>query len=283
LISGFLESCSIFADSYLLGLSLAVFLPLIGILIVLRKQVFVAVAISQTSVLGLAITLSFGSHALHHHGVPEWVCWVTVLGFSLLGSCLCLKPLKWNPDAREMATVSLFILSSVFTFLVLANSPLGMKEIQEQLASSLISCDPWEWIATFILSALVMLFWIFFHRTIIMICTEPETAKVMGWSVILWELMLSSIIGLSLGWAIHLGGWLFTFGCLILPVYIARSLSTRFVHLIWLAPLIGLVLNSIAYVLAYDLNIPFSQAAIALMGLFWLFLITIGKWFIPKI
>jgi zinc transport system permease protein len=272
-MSGFIESLPIFIDSYLLGLSLSIFLPLLGILIVMRKQVFVAMAISQTSVLGLAITLSIGSHEMLHHGVPEWICWLTVLGFSLLGSCLCLKPVKWSLEAREMATVTLFILSTVFTYLVLANSPMGMKEIQERLASSLISSESWEWIATFVLATLLLLFWSYYHRTILLICTEPETAKVMGWSVIKWELALSAIIGLGLGWAIHLGGWLFTFGSLILPVYMARSLSTRFINLIWLAPTLGFVLNAIAYVLAYDLNIPFSQAAIALMGIVWLVLV----------
>ena len=280
MISGFLDSWFIFADSYLLGWSLSVFLPLIGILVVLRRQVFVAMAISQTSVLGLAITLALGSHALHYEGIPEWVCWLTVLGFSLLGSCLCLKPLKWTDEAREIATVTLFILSTVFTYLVLTHAPLGMKEIQERLSSSLISSQAWEWIATFALAILLMLFWFFYHRTIVLICTEPETAKVLGWSVLKWELLLSAIIGLGLGWAIHLGGWLFTFGSLILPVYMARSLSTRFIHLLWLAPSLGFFINTVAYVFAHDLDIPFSQAAVGLMGLLWLALNGVKKCFL---
>lgn len=277
MITNFLDSWLLFADSYLLGWSLSIFLPLLGILIVLRRQVFVAMAISQTSVLGTAITLALNAHSLHHHGIPEWLSWLTVLGFSLLGSCLCLKPLKWSSETREMATVTLFILSTVFTFLVLAHAPLGMKEIQERLSSSLISSKAWEWSATFFLAFLLLIFWFRYHRTILLICTEPETAKVMGWSVLKWEFMLSAIIGLGLGWSIHLGGWLFTFGGLILPVYMARSLSTRFIHLVWLAPTLGLLLNGLAYVLAHDLNIPFSQAAVALMGIAWLLLISIGK------
>jgi ABC-type Mn2+/Zn2+ transport system permease subunit len=234
-------------------------------------------AISQTSVLGMAITLALNVHVFHYHGIPEWLGWLTVLGFSLLGSCLCLKPLRWSSEAREMATVTLFILSTVFTFLVLTHAPLGMKEIQERLTSSLISSQTWEWMATFLLALLLLLFWLRFHRTILLICTEPETAKVMGWSVLKWELLLSALIGLGLGWSIHLGGWLFTFGGLVLPVYMARSLSSRFVHLIWLAPTLGLTINGIAYVLAHDLNIPFSQAAIALMGIIWLLMISLGK------
>jgi zinc transport system permease protein len=282
LISGFLESWPLFADSYLLGWALSAFLPLLGILIVLRRQVFVAMAISQTSVLGLAITLALGSHALHHKGIPEWLCWLTVLSFSLLGSCLCLKPLRWSSEAREMATVTLFILSSVFTFLVLTHAPLGMKEIQERLSSSLISSQDWEWMSTFALTILLISFWLRYHQAIVLISTEPETAKVMGWSVLKWEFMLSAIIGLGLGWSIHLGGWLFTFGGLILPVYMARSLSSRFIHLIWLSPALGLLLNGLAYLFAHDMDIPFSQAAVALMGLVWLTLISLGKLFLPK-
>ena len=276
-MKNFLESWSLFADSYLLGWSLSIFLPLLGVLVVLRRQVFVAMAISQTSILGMAITLPLSAHSLHYHGLPEWLSWLTVLGFSLLGSCLCLKPLKWSSEAREMATVTLFILSTVSTFLVLSQAPLGMKEIQQYFSSSLISSQAWEWWTTFFFALLMFLFWFKFHRAILLICTEPETAKVMGWSVLRWELILSSVIGLGLGWSIHLSGWLFTFGGLILPVYIARKVSTRFIHLIWLAPLLGLILNILAYISAHDLNIPFSQAAVALLGVAWIAMVLVKR------
>ena len=131
--------------------------------------------------------------------------------------------------------------------------------------------------ATFCLAGALMAFWFRFHRTILLISTEPETAKVMGWSVLKWELLLSSIIGLGLGWSIHLGGWLFTFGALILPVYMARSLSPRFIHLVWLAPLLGVVINAISYVFAHHFDIPFSQAAVALMGILWLLVASLGS------
>jgi zinc transport system permease protein len=282
LIAHFLESWSIFADSYMLGWSLSLFLPLLGILIVLRRQVFVAMAISQTSVLGMAITLALSAHSLHDHGVPSWLNWLTVLGFSLLGSCLCLKPLRWSSEAREMATLTLFILSTVFTYLVLTHAPLGMREIQERLSSSLISSQAWEWKLTALLAFVLMCFWLRYHRAVLLICTEPETAKVMGWSVLKWEFILSSIIGLGLGWSIHLSGWLFTFGSLVLPVYMARSISKRFIHLVWLAPLLGLILNILAYVFAHDLDVPFSQAAVALVGIAWLMLAIIKNLIIRR-
>lgn len=274
--SSFLESWPLFSDSYLLGWSLSIFLPLLGVLIVLRRQVFVAMAISQASVLGMALTLAF-SLSMQLYSLPAWVGLVTVLLFSLLGSCLCLKPLKWSSEAREMATVSLFVLSTVFSYLVLTHAPLGIIEIQKSMSSSLISSVTWEWVVTLVLGALMMTFWFDFHRTVLLVCTEPETAKVMGVSVIKWELIISAIIGLGLGWSIHVAGWLFTFGGLIFPVYMARSLSTRFVNLLWLAPLLGLVLNVVAYVLSHDMNIPFSQGAVALMGVTWLVLISFGR------
>lgn len=234
-----------------------------------------AMAVSQTSVFGMAITLAMSAHSSHHHGIPEWLSWATVLSFSLLGSCLCLKPLCWSSEAREMATVTLFILSTVFTYLILTQAPLGMREIQDRMSSSLISSQPWEWMLTFLFALLMLLFWLRYNRAVLLICSEPETAKVMGWSVIKWELCLSMIIGLGLGWSIYLSGWLFTFGSLVLPVYMARSLSRRFIHLVWLAPSMALLINVFAYIFAHDLNIPFSQAAVASLGVVWLVIVTI--------
>ncbi len=258
-------------------------MPLFGVLIILRRQVFVAMAISQTSVFGMAITLAMSAHSFHHHGIPEWLSWATVLLFSLLGSCLCLKPLRWSSEAREMATVTLFVLSTVFTYLILTQAPLGMREIQDRMSSSLISSQAWEWRLTFLFAFLMLLFWLRYHRAILLICTEPETAKVMGWSVMKWELCLSMIIGLGLGWSIYLSGWLFTFGTLVLPVYMARSISSRFIHLVWLAPGLGFGLNVAAYICAHDLNVPFSQGAVALLGVVWLAITVIRRIFLLKV
>jgi len=189
-----------------------------------------------------------------------------VLAFSLLASILCLR-LPGRPfEQREIATVLVLILSTAFSYVLLADTPIGLKEVNDRISSSLISSDMSEvWISAAISSILIL--WIFkYHREIYLICVEPVTAKMMGLSVLVWEILISMSIGVGLGWSIHLAGWLFVFGTMIIPVYISIHLSTSMTQVFTLAPLLGLLLNMVGFVLSHKFDYPYSQFSIAFMG-----------------
>jgi zinc transport system permease protein len=268
-ITNFIESWPLFAESYLLGISLALLLPLLGVLVIIRQQVFVAMAISQTSLLGMAFGLVF-----QHELEQLWLLnpWIITMLFPLLASILCLKTDRQSSDRRNIATVMVFILSTTGAYLLLSQTPVGLKEVQERMSSSLISSSMVEVYWTLGLFFLVAVFWWNYQRHIVLVCVESTTARAMGLSVLRWEILLSVLIGLGLGWAVNLTGWLFTFGCLIFPVYIARHLAQSITQVLFISPLLGAMLNLLAYVLAHYFDIPFSHMAVALMGMSYLML-----------
>lgn len=271
MLSEFIESWELFAESYLLGLALSALLPLIGIIVILRKQLFIAAAISQSSILGMAFGL--WAHFLTHNAdiLTFLNNGFTVLLFSFLASLLCIRSLKQTSGQREIATVLVFVLSTSIAFLLLAHSPFGLKEVQERMSSSLISSSINEFYICITILCLLALFWYFFYRPIILVCTDPETAEAMGWPVITWEFILSSIIGLGIGWAVHLSGWLHTFGLLLLPVFIARVYCKSIFQVLFVAPILGVTISFISYIIAHKLNVPFSQIAIASHGAIYIF------------
>jgi len=55
MISGFLNSWSLFAPSYLAALFAGLLLSFLGVIVVARAQVFIAAAVAQASLLGLAL------------------------------------------------------------------------------------------------------------------------------------------------------------------------------------------------------------------------------------
>jgi len=274
MITEFLETWPLFKESYLLGWVLSIFLPLIGVLVVLRRQVFVAVAISKSSILGIAFFLYMSVHLnLHtHHDGGHFIQELTVLIFALLASLLCLRLPGRSSDQREIATVLVFILSTSFSYLLLADTPLGLKEVQERLSSSLISSEMTEVWVTSAFTLMLILCLFKYYKEIYLICTEPNTARVMGYSILKWEFFISAMIGLSVGWSIHLGGWLFVFGTMILPVFIAIIVSKSLIQVFWVAPLVGLGSNLTGFVLAHHFDYPYSQFSIAWLGMIYIIL-----------
>jgi ABC-type Mn2+/Zn2+ transport system permease subunit len=265
-ISEFIESWDLFAESYLLGISLAIMLPLIGVMVVMRRQVFVSVAISQTSILGMAFGLLIQSEAHHHESSFEGTQLVIVLIFSLLASILCLRIPVQSADRREVSTVMVFILSTTLAYLILAKAPVGLQEIQERMSSSLISSSMIEVEMVLGISMLLALFWAYHKNRIILVSVDPETARTQGLPILAWDLLLSVIIGLLIGWSVYLCGWLFTFGNLIFPIYIVRRFAQSITQVLVLAPLLAIGLNFLGYFLAHPFDIPFTQMAVAVLG-----------------
>lgn len=261
-MNDFIDSWSLFAEAYVLGWCLAIFLPLLGILIVIRRQIFIAAAISQSSILGLSCFLSL-TYRLDHLHVPELVF---MLFASWLASLLCLRSADNSNKDREPITAVVFLLSSALALLLLAHAPLGLEKIQKRMSSSLIGAS---WNEVYLLVALLIilgLFWKKYHRTIFMVCLEPLSARAMGINVKLWDFLISSLLGLSIGWCIHMSGMLFVFSSLVLPILIAKEWASTMKGTLFLAPIMNLIIVFLGFILSHQYDYPMAQFCVALQG-----------------
>ena len=66
--AGWWPSWELFGDTVVTGLLLGAVLPLFGVVLVLRQQMFVAAAIGQAANLGVAVVLALGLGATHAGG-----------------------------------------------------------------------------------------------------------------------------------------------------------------------------------------------------------------------
>lgn len=276
MIADFISSWDFFSESYLLGLSLAALLPLLGSIVVLRRQLFITMAISQSSFLGLSVAIWLQFNAAFTFFQEEHAQPYVVILFSFLASLLCFRTFRSGEDSRETATVVIFIMATVCAFLVLSQTPVGLKELQERMSSSLISTSLSEFFLTLLLLFSLAIFWKLKYRSIILICADPIAAKATGKNLFRWELIFSLIIGVILGWAIYLSGYLHSFGCLLFPVFIAKKYTHSISQCLWLSSILSVILSLIAYTIALPLNIPFSQMSTALMGIIYILLVLIS-------
>src|SRR5689334_4768399 len=106
MIGEFIQSWGLFHCAYLAGWLIAALLAGIGVLFVARDQIFVGVAISQASTLGIALALWFGSTQGLALQDPRMDLYGSVLGvvFAMLAAAATLAGGRPGGDSHESLT-----------------------------------------------------------------------------------------------------------------------------------------------------------------------------------
>jgi ABC-type Mn2+/Zn2+ transport system permease subunit len=262
LIQEFITSWALFRDSYLAGWLLAVLLPMLGVLVVARDQIFVGAAVSQASLLGIAAALR----------VVAWlglasVAWLDpdVVVSAAAGAAAILAALATaggvarRGDSHESITGFVFLVSSSAAVLLMAHSPHGMEEINRLLSSTLIGATTTDVAVFGILCLITATTLVLRGAELVLLVMDHEMAEAVGVRVDLWNFALAIWLGLVVGLSNRVAGAIFTFGCLVLPALAARSFCREVRSMLWVAPVASLVTSMVAFVLAHGLDTPPGQ------------------------
>jgi len=269
-IESFLASWPLFHDVYISGVLIALLLSLVGVAVVARDQIFLGAAVSQASLLGISAGIWLDGMAVG--SAWEWLASDTthsVMGgvCAVVGSLAVAAAASRLRETREALTGWLFLVGSSVSVLIVANSPHGMAEVNRLLSSTIIGAGEVD-VAIFVtLLAVTVAVLALRLRTLMLLLTDAETAQACGIAVARWDHALAVWLGLSVAWSIHVSGMIFTFGCLVLPGLIAKSLVREVRSLFLVAPLVALVATVVSFVVANDRDLPPGQVTVALLCL----------------
>ena len=132
MILEFLESWTLFSQTYISALLIGASLSLMGVVVVARGNIFVAAALAQASVLGVALSLFF------EIGQPVLSAVLCSVGASLLVS---RKHQEGGVSTSEEITGWIFLAGGSLSVLLLVRMPYGLKEIQSLFSSSIIGAS----------------------------------------------------------------------------------------------------------------------------------------------
>lgn len=267
MIASFLSSWDLFANAYLAGWLIALLLGLLGVIVVTRDQIFLGGAISQASVLGIAVAICVG-------GMPAlaWCSWcdddwihTLVGGLFAVGGALATAAAHPRRETHEAITGWVFLTGSCLAVLLLAHSPHGMDEINRLLASTIIGANVVDvaLLATFF--ALVAAATAIWSAPLRLVLMDAEMASAVGLRVGTWNRMLAIVLGVAMGLAIHISGVVFSFGCLVLPALVAKQLCREVRQMLWVSPVVGFGAAVAGFVVANDRDLPPGQAAVAIL------------------
>lgn len=259
---------TLFGDALLVGFGLALLLPLFGVLLVLRQQVFVAAAIGQAATLGFAAALASGiadAHAAGHQHDR-----LAVIGCSVAAAAAtaiaALRAMSARRSTLEARSAFVFLFAGSAAMLLLNDVPHGPQAVQRLFLSSLLAVAPFDvWLVWGTTLATAALAWPR-RRSLALWAIDPTTAAAHGGQVLARDLIVGSVLGAAFGYAIFATGLVFTFGAAVLPVLAARALAPSLRGVLLLAPLLGVAGLAAAFALAHRGDLPPGQVFTAVQG-----------------
>ncbi len=254
MIADFLASWPLFHDAYLAGWAMGLALSLTGVLVVARDQIFFGAAIAEASTLGVALALWAGA--------SDPAASAFAVAASLLAAFWIGRESGPGAESREARGGWVFLLAAAGAVLLVSHSPHGLEEIHRLLSSSLIGATGRDLAVFAALASLAAAAALFLRERLLLLAVDPSLAQAVGMRVGLWNGALSVWLGVLTGISIQSGGFLYAFGCLVLPALIARGLCREARRMFAVAPAVFLVLSAAGFVLANAWDYPPAQMVV---------------------
>jgi ABC-type Mn2+/Zn2+ transport system permease subunit len=271
-ITEFLDAWPLFRDTWVASWLLAALLAVVGVFVVVRDQVFVGAAIAQASTFGIALGLCLGSEWAAEGSFFRSDAFLSIaaVAFAVVAALVTARVGRGggegggSTESHEAITGFVFLACSSAALLLIAHSPHGLDDVERLLASSGIGATVGDVVVLAILCAATLAFVFARRRELLLFAIDPATARALGVRR-RSDVLASAWIGLALGLAMRVSGVLYSFGCLVLPALISKSLCPAALPMFLAAPLIALFASVAAAFLGHALDFNQAQLAVALL------------------
>lgn len=219
--------------------------PILGLLLILRKQTLLADTLSHVSLVGVAIGVLLNLS-------PTWLTFLVVT----IGAILMEYLRKWYPSYSDISIS--FLMSgglALAVFLMHVSKGSAIK-IEHYLFGSLVTITPIQLITLMILTIAIVGLYIIFKKPIYVLLFDEDIAKTEGLPVSIMSVTLTTVIGLAISVMMPISGTLLIAAILILPTAIAMRFTKQFTALLLLAGSISFCGMTTGLYLSYTYSTP---------------------------
>jgi len=255
-------------DALIGSVLVGVVCPLVGVYFVLRRMIFLGVALPQLSAAGIAC--SFVAYRLmvemHEHGnVSERsLAMLGSLAFTLGGILVLTAFERRGRETVEARIGVTYAIAAALTILFLALDPHGDAEMVNLLKGDILATTRTSLnLLVGVLGAVVLVPFAF-RKEFLLVSFDRDLAVVFGKRVALWDGLLYLVIGATISLGVMTAGPLVTFGFLVVPTLTARMLTSRMLTFSLVAAALGGVAAFGGFYGAYRLDLPLGPAEVAL-------------------
>ncbi len=256
--------------------------PLVGVFLVVRRLVFMGVALPQISSTGVAIALSLPlwlGFKLTEHGTQSVHALAFVGSITLsLASILALAFLERRGGGQPEGRLgTAYVVAAALSILLLSKNPYGEVGWLDMLKGEVITISDFDLGLTGGMLALVLAVLGIFHKELLLVSFDRTMAITLRKNVLFWDILLYLLIGLTVSMAVLSVGPLIAFGFLLIPALMAHLFARNMRQFTTLASLIGGVAAFLGFWIAYQWDLPVGPTDIVLLGVLY-----IVAWFSSK-
>jgi ABC-type Mn2+/Zn2+ transport system permease subunit len=241
-------------DALVASLLVGLVCPLVGVYFVLRRMIFLGVALPQLSAAGIASAFLVYRFAvgLHAHAEPteRLLALVGSSGFTLAGLLVLATLERGARETLEARIGVTYALAAATTILCLAADPYGEAQMVNLLKGDILTTTSTTVLGTVL--GLVAVTLLVFRR-------ELRAA--------LWDAVLYLVIGVTISLGVMTAGPLVTFGFLVIPPLTARLMMRGMLAFSLTAAALGAATAFAGFYAAYRLDLPLGPSQVAVASL----------------
>ena len=229
---------------------------LLGVFVVLRGMSYIGHGLSHAVFGGAAASAVIGINFFIGAGIWGIISGVLIARVArrrVLGADAAIGVVTTASFALGLALMNRYGQASKSIEAVLFGSVLGVK-VSDIIAVSLV--------AVFALAVIVV-----WYRKMLFSTFDPDVAQVSGVNVSVVEVVLLSLLSLTILVTMRVIGTLLISALLVIPAAAARMTTNSFSKLLWISPLIGAVTCFFGMNLSYHLDTSASATIILLDAL----------------
>ena len=257
-------------NSVYISLLIGAVCPLVGVYLLLRRLVFLGVALPQISSCGIACAFALQAWGLLPHAHESAGERVIALGGSIaftLAAILVLSALERRGRGSVEGRIgTAYVLAGAWSILLLVKNPFGEHGMLEMLRGEIIAVSTPDLVMTASAFLVVVLALLIFRKEFILVSFDREMAVTLKKKVAVWDTLLFACIGLTISVAVFSVGPLVAFGYLILPPLIAYPFARTTRRLMLDSSCIGALSALTGFVIAYHFDLPVGPTDIGLLG-----------------
>ena len=257
---------TVFPYAIAAGVLIATVCSLLGVFVILKRVVFIGIALSEAAALGVAAAIMFHIHPFLGATV------VTLATVAILA-----YPFERQRLPRDAVLGIIFVLAASLSVLLVARSGFGLHEVQSLLYGDLILTSRADLAIILVTLVPVLIYLLVFIRPSLYTFLDREAARVMGVRVMIWELLFFFSLGVAVSAASKVAGALLVFCYLVVTPSAALLLSKRLWLVMLSAVLVSVAATMIGMVWSFRSDLPTNQAVAATAcGLFAAVLVLVG-------
>ena len=240
--------------------------PLVGVYFVLRRLVFWGVALPQVSASGIAFAFMLQGLGLNFlAGNESQEKHLAIVGSIIftLGTILILAALERRGTGLSEGRIgALYALAWAASILFVAWNAAGETEMLGLLKGEIVSISESDFHAMLDVFGAVTVCMFLFQREFTLVSYDRDMAVTLGRNVLVWDVLLYLIIGVTISLGVMTVGPLVIFGFLVIPPLAALPWARGMASVSILASVLGGLSAFAGFYLSYKYDLPLGPVVI---------------------